>query len=54
MRGDYANGGKQREVPVPREARWRLTAYLEQRGPLGEDAIGRIVGKYATWAKRRG
>jgi site-specific recombinase XerD len=63
VRGDHAKGGKQREVPVPREARQRLAAYLDQhptgrgtlflgqRGPLGEDAIGRIVGKYATWAR---
>ncbi len=63
VRGDHAKGGKQREVPVPREARQRLATYLDQpptgketlflgqRGPLGEDAIGRIVAKYATWAK---
>jgi site-specific recombinase XerD len=56
----------QREVPVPREARERLVVYLDQhptgkgilflgqRGPLGEDAVGRIVGKYATWAKLEG
>jgi hypothetical protein len=24
------------------------TLFLGQRGPLGEDAVGRIVGKYAT------
>jgi site-specific recombinase XerD len=66
VRGDHAKGGKQREVPVPREARQRLAAYLEQRrtgkgtlflgqrGPLGEDAIGRIVGKFATWTKLEG
>jgi site-specific recombinase XerD len=66
VRGDHAKGGKQREVPVPREARQRLTAYLHQhptgkgslffgqRGALGEDAIGRIVGKYATWARLEG
>jgi site-specific recombinase XerD len=66
VRGDHAKGGKQREVPVPREARQRLQSYLDQhptgkgllflgqRGPLGEDAIGRIVGKYATWAKLEG
>jgi integrase len=66
VRGDHTKGGKQREVPVPREARQRLAAYLEQhptgkgmlflgqRGSLGEDAIGRIVGKYATWAKLEG
>lgn len=63
VRGDHAKGGKQREVPVSREARQRLAAYLDQhpsgkgmlflgqRGPLAEDAIGRIVGKYASWAK---
>jgi integrase len=66
VRGDHAKGGKQREVPVPHEARQRLIAYLDQnhtnkgslflgqRGPLGEDAIGGIVGKYATWAKLEG
>ena len=27
---------------------------MGQRGPLGEDAVGRIVGKYATWAKLEG
>ena len=66
VRGEHAKGGKQREVPVPHEARERLVAYLDQhptgkgilflgqRGPLGEDAVGRIVGKYATWAELRG
>lgn len=63
VRGDHAKGGKQRHVPVPRAARQRLQSYMDhhstgkdslflgQRGPLGEDAIGRIVRKYATWAK---
>ena len=66
VRGNHAKGGKQREVPVPREARQRLQRYLEhrsrdkgtvfigQRGALGEDAIARIVRKYATWAKLEG
>ena len=60
VRGDYAKGGKQREVPVPREAyldqhpTGKGTLFLGQRGPLGEDAVGRIVGKYATWAKLEG
>ena len=66
VRGDHAKGGKQREVPVPREARQRLQVYLEQhhtvegalflgqRGALGEDAIARIVKKYASWAKLEG
>jgi site-specific recombinase XerD len=66
IRGDYAKGGKTRRVPVPLEARRRLQAllallahhptgsgpiFLGQRGPLKEDGVGRIVGKYATWAR---
>jgi site-specific recombinase XerD len=58
-----AQGGKQRQVPVPLEARKRLVAYLDthpigegqlflgQRGPLGEDAIARVIKKYAAWAQ---
>ena len=63
IRGEHAKGGKQRQVPVPLEARSRVQAYLEtrpmgegpllrgQRGPLGEDAIARVVKKYAAWAQ---
>ena len=63
IRGKHVKGGKQRQVPVPLEARKRLGAYLEthptgegplflgQRGPLGEDAIARVVKKYAAWAQ---
>jgi site-specific recombinase XerD len=64
IRGEHAKGGKQRQVPIPKEARHRLMAYLEeapqqdegllfvgQRGPLGEDAIARVVKKYAAWAQ---
>jgi site-specific recombinase XerD len=63
IRGEHAKGGKQRHVPVPLEARKRLAAYLDthpisagslflgQRGSLGEDAIGRVVKKYAAWAQ---
>jgi site-specific recombinase XerD len=63
IRGEYAKGGKQREVPVPFEARKRLESLLAQhpdkqgvlfqgqRGPLSEDSISRIVRKYATWAR---
>ena len=66
IRGEHAKGGKQRHVPVPQEARRRLVAYLEehpagseylflgQRGPLGEDAIARVVKKYAAWARLEG
>jgi site-specific recombinase XerD len=63
IRGEHAKGGKQRQLPVPLEARRKLNAYLEihaigegplflgQRGPLGEDAIARVVKKYAAWAQ---
>jgi site-specific recombinase XerD len=66
IRGEHAKGGKQRQVPVPMEARKRLEAYFEtrstgggplfvgQRGPLGEDAIARVVKKYAAWAQLEG
>lgn len=66
IRGEYAKGGKQRQVPVPLEARKKLGAYLKthptgegplflgQRGPLGEDAIARVVKKYAAWAQLEG
>jgi site-specific recombinase XerD len=66
IRGEHAKGGKQRQVPVPLEARKRLAAYLDthpfgegsfflgQRGPLGEDAIARVVKKYAAWAQLEG
>ena len=51
---------------MPLEARKKLSAYLEthpasegplflgQRGPLGEDAIARVVKKYAAWAQLEG
>ena len=64
--GEHAKGGKQRQVPVPLEARKRLGAYLKthptgegplflgQRGPLAEDAIARVVKKYAAWAQLQG
>ena len=63
VRCDRAKEGKQRQVPVPREASERLVVYLDedpprtailflgQLGALCEDAIGRVVGKYAIRAK---
>ena len=63
VRCDRAKEGKQRQVPMPREARERLVVYLDehpprtgilfldQRGALGEDTMGRVVGKYAIRAK---
>ena len=66
IRGEHAKGGKQRQVPLPLEARKRLASYLDthpsgegplflgQRGPLAEDAIARAVKKYAAWAQREG
>lgn len=59
VRSAAAKGAKQREVPVPLEARKALEAYLDtrdddepglligQRGPLREDAIVRVLRKYA-------
>lgn len=62
LRGAVTKGGAERSVPVPLEARRRLAAYLEsrgdeysalfvgQRGPLREDAVVRVIAKYARWA----
>lgn len=59
IRAEIAKGGRERAVPVPFESRRRLQAYLKtrsdagpelflgQRGPLHEDAVVRIVRKYA-------
>jgi site-specific recombinase XerD len=66
IRSEYAKGGKQRQVPIPLEARRRLESFLAQhpdkqgalflgqRGALGEDAIARVVKKYAAWARLEG
>lgn len=64
IRGPHVKGGKERDVPIPVEARRRLGAYLEergrasdpevflgQRGPIKEDAVDRIVKKYAAFAR---
>jgi integrase/recombinase XerC len=59
IRAEIGKGGRERTVPVPLEARRRLQAYLEsrkdqhpelflgQRGPLKEDAVVRMLRKYA-------
>ena len=59
IRAEIAKGGRERVAPLPLEARQRLQAYLGtrqdrydslfigQRGPMKEDAIVRIVRKYA-------
>ena len=59
IRANVGKGGRERVVPIPLEARRRLRAYLEnrldgypqlfigQRGPLKEDAVVRVVQKYA-------
>lgn len=61
VRSAIAKGGRERIVPVPLEARRRLTIYLDdrqdgrqdlflgQRGPIREDAVVRIIRKYADW-----
>jgi len=62
IRAEVGKGGRERTVPIPLEARRRLQAYLEsrkdnrpelfigQRGSLREDAVVRIVRKYADRA----
>jgi site-specific recombinase XerD len=59
VRSEIAKGGRERTVPVPLEARRRVMAYLEtrrdshpelfigQRGPIHEDAVARVLQKYA-------
>jgi integrase/recombinase XerC len=59
IRAEIGKGGRERTVPIPLEARRRLQAYLDgrkdqhpelflgQRGPLKEDAVVRILRKYA-------
>jgi len=62
IRSEIAKGGKQRVIPVPLPARTVMTDYLVsrrdhspslfvgQRGPIHEDAVARIVTKYAKHA----
>jgi integrase/recombinase XerC len=59
IQGSVGKGCKQRQIPVPLDARKAVQLYLEtrsddneallvgQRGPLQEDAIVRILRKYA-------
>jgi len=65
IRAAIAKGGKQRRVPVPLVARQLLAEYLSsrkdaspalfvgQRGPIHEDAVARVVLKYARHAGLR-
>lgn len=62
IRAKIAKGGKQRQVPLPLAARTALTEYFTsrrdrsaalfvgQRGPLHEDAVARVLMKYARHA----
>lgn len=67
VRGPHVKGGRERDVPVPVEARRRLDTYLVerdrgegdrlflgQRGPIHEDAVDRIIKKYAAFARLEG
>lgn len=64
VRGPHVKGAKERSVPAPVQARRRIGAYLDerrseaelrvflgQRGPIREDAVDRIVKKYAGFAR---
>lgn len=65
IRAEIAKGNKQRAVPVPLAARKALDEYLAtrtddspalfvgQRGPIQEDAVARIIDKYARHADLR-
>ncbi|MGD9933428.1 MAG: tyrosine-type recombinase/integrase [Dehalococcoidia bacterium] len=64
VRSAAAKGGRERSVPVPREARLALAAYLErrgktpgalfrgERGPLGRQGVTRVVRQFGRYAGR--
>jgi site-specific recombinase XerD len=65
IRAEIAKGGKERIVPVPREARTYLAAYLAERpdgqrlfvgrqGALSTEGVAAIIAKYAEWARLEG
>jgi site-specific recombinase XerD len=64
VRAEVAKGGKERAVPVPKQAREALQAYLEERpaesngalfvgrqGALSVEGVAAIVAKYAAWSR---
>lgn len=67
VRAEVAKGGKERAVPVPKQAREALQGYLEGRladgrgtlfigrqGPLSAEGVAAVVAKYAAWSRLEG
>jgi site-specific recombinase XerD len=67
VRAEIAKGGKERAVPVPKQAREALQSYLEERpaegdgtlfvgrqGALSAEGVAAVVAKYAAWARLEG
>lgn len=67
VRAEVAKGGKERAVPVPKQAREALQVYLAahpkkdvdplfvgRQGPLSAEGVAAIVAKYAAWARLEG
>jgi len=67
VRAEVAKGDKERTVPVPKNAREALQAFLEKRttdgeqalfigrqGPLSAEGVAAVVRKYAAWAQLEG
>jgi site-specific recombinase XerD len=65
IRAEIAKGGKERLVPVPKDAREALALYMAQsengeclfmgrQGPLTTAGVAAMVEKYAAWAKLDG
>lgn len=67
VRAEVAKGGKERIVPIPKQARDALQAYLDEhpldskgalfvgrQGALSVEGVAAIVAKYAAWARLDG
>lgn len=67
VRAEIAKGGKERVVPVPKQAREALQNYLSERlgdgdgtlfmgrqGPLSAEGVAAVVAKYAAWSRLEG
>lgn len=67
VRAEVAKGGKERAVPVPKQAREALQAYLAahpiegddplfvgRQGPLSAEGVAAVVAKYAAWSRLEG
>jgi site-specific recombinase XerD len=67
VRAEVAKGGKERAVPVPKQAREALQVYLEEypadrhrilfmgrQGPLSAEGVAAVVAKYAAWSRLEG